>query len=66
MTERLKTLAFTVAAIVIAALIFKYIEKKFCKDCKPTAVTPKLTVKPTNVAPSTTSSEAATSRISRG
>jgi hypothetical protein len=81
MSERLKTLAFTVAGVVIGVLIAEYLKKKMCKDCKTAQVgltasgtsIPK-TAAPTPTAPTptavpptvTTTSGTAAARMLRG
>lgn len=76
MSERVKTMLFTVAAIVVALVIYKFIEKKMCKDCKTAQVgltasgisIPKTAAPtPTEVAPTvTTNSDTAAARMYRG
>lgn len=76
MSERLKTLAFTVAGVVIGVLIAEYLKKKMCKDCKTAQVglTASGTSIPRTAAPTptavgttvTTTSDTAAARMLRG
>jgi hypothetical protein len=79
MSERVKTMLFSVAAIVVGLIIFKFIEKKMCKDCQgatqvglgvsasgtsfPRPVSP---VTNTGVVPPVTTSDTAAARMYRG